>query len=277
MRLHAAFVLLIVLTSFQLARPAAATDVDLYARLLLRHTRVTSDMAGTRVDYASLRDDPEWTALVSSLAMPGEAAPEGRAEAIAFWINAYNILAIDTVAAAYPIKSIRDLNLVMSPIWRKKVGTVAGRPRSLDEIEHEILRPMGEPRIHAALVCASASCPTLLREPWRADGLDARLDAAMQGWLRDPRKGFKLDRESKTVWLSSVFDWFGVDFGDGEPELLLYIEPHLPRQDRDWLRSNGDVVDVEYLPYDWRLNGLDRSIPASPSPLRAAPRAESLR
>lgn len=247
-----------------IAPAAQALDESLYARLLSKHTQETRDEAGVRVDYDALHRDPDWAALLAGLGSHTVEVPTDRAGTLAFWINAYNIVVIETVARAWPVESIRDVGSPIRPVWYRREVVVAGAPRSLDEIEHEILRPMGEPRIHAALVCASVSCPTLRREPWQAALLDAQLEAAMTGWLRDPRKGARLDRRSKRIRLSRVFDWFVEDFGGSEADVLRFVSARLPEADGAWLRANADTVDVDHFEYDWRLNGL-RARTAAPA------------
>lgn len=245
------------------AAPAAAFDEALYARLLLRHTRETPDAAGVRVAYSALRADRDWARLVTGLGAASTKVPRRRAGAIAFWINAYNILVIETVARGYPVESIRDLGSPIWPVWKHREIAVAGELRSLDEIEHEILRPMGDPRIHAALVCASVSCPPLAREPWQADRLDEMFDAALSSWLGDARKGLRIDREHGRVFVSKVFDWFADDFGDDPSALLAFVLPHVAVADRIWLSAHREQVEIEYLRYDWRLNDLE-VVPAAP-------------
>ena len=62
---------------------------------------------------------------------------------------------------------------VNSP-FQLDVGAVADAIRSLDEIEHQIIRKrFDEPRIHFALVCAAMSCPPLRDEAYTADRLEA--------------------------------------------------------------------------------------------------------
>jgi len=238
------------------ASPAlAALDTPLYTALLERHTRAVDDLARVRVDYTGLRADPDWKRLVASLATADPAGFASRAERIAFWANAYNILAIDLVIAHYPVASIRDIGSLFRPVWKQPAGVVGGRSYSLDQIEHGIVRPLGDPRSHVAVVCASLSCPPLLREPWRADRLDAQLDAALRRWLADPRKGARIDRARSRVALSRIFDWFEEDF---EPAggALAFVAAYLPSDDAAWLRAQGSRVSVDYLDYDWRLNDL---------------------
>lgn len=211
-----------------LAVQANALDGDLYARVLDPYTVPVEDIASTRVDYAALRSSEEWDALVRSLRESDLGRLESRNEKLAFWINAYNILAIDLVQRHYPVDSIRSIGRLFFPVWKKEAGVIGGRSYTLDGIENEILRPMGEPRIHAAIVCASLSCPPLRREPYRAATLDTQLDDNVRRWLADPRKGARIDRPARTLYLSPIFDWFGEDFGDDVLPFVTGVSPSSP-------------------------------------------------
>jgi hypothetical protein len=235
--------------------PARSLDLELYARLLQRYTRAVPDIAGTRVDYAGLRRSAQWRQLVAGLASDHPEQLEGRAERLAYWIDVYNILAIDLVVRGHPARSIRDLGSWWRPVWKEPAGMVGGRPRTLDEVEHGILRPMGDPRVHGAIVCASLSCPPLAREPYRAATLDAQLDANVRRWLADPRKGLRVDQEDGVVWLSRIFDWFAGDFAAGGGTLA-FVERYAPPADAAWIRTHAADAKVRFLDYDWRLNAL---------------------
>ena len=80
---------------------------------------------------------------------------------------------------------------------------------SLNEIEHEILRKMNEPRIHFAINCASASCPILLNEAYEADKLEKQLKKVTSGFINNPSKN--LISKNKLT-LSKIFSWFKKDF-----------------------------------------------------------------
>jgi hypothetical protein len=235
--------------------PAMALDRALYGVLLERHTRAVADTAGTRVDYAALRADPDWRRLVDGLADADPAALASRDARLAFWIDVYNVLAIDWIVREGPVESIRDLGNFLRPVWKKTAGRVGGREVSLDEVEHRILRPMGEPRIHFAIVCASTSCPSLRREPFRPDRLDAQLDAQTRAFLADPRKGLAIDRDEEDVRVSKIFDWFAEDFG-GDAGVVAFVTRHAPETDRPWLTEHADELDLVHLPYDWEVNAL---------------------
>jgi hypothetical protein len=241
-------------------QPASAADPFdelLYAGLLSRHTEAVADTAGTRVDYRGLRASSDWKRLVGNLARARPEDLRSRDERLAFWINAYNVLAIDVVLQHYPVESIKDAGGFLTPVWKIDAGKVGGRTVTLHEIEHEILRPMGEPRIHAAIVCASTSCPSLAREPFTAARLDAQLDAALGVFLADPRKGLAVDRQAGEVRLSKIFDWFEEDFED-RGGVLAVVAAHAPEGDRSWLAGPGRYARVSYFEYDWQLNELER-------------------
>lgn len=240
------------------AAPATAEGLDLtlYATLLERHTRAVEAVVGTRVDYRALGDDPDWQRLVTGLEAARPSTLD-RPERLAFWINAYNVLAIDLVRRHYPVDSIRDIGSFFSPVWKVEVATIEGQPRTLDAIEHEILRPMGDPRIHGAIVCASTSCPSLARTPFRAERLDADLDAATRAWLASPRKGVAIDRARGVVRVSKIFDWFEEDFA-ATGGVLETIARYRPEDDARWLRGPGRDARIRYFDYDWTLNDLRR-------------------
>ncbi len=238
------------------AGQARALDTDLWTRLLQAHTVATDDIASTRVDYEALRRSADWTRLIQSLrATRPERLGTGDAR-LAFWINAYNLLAIDMVVRHRPEESIKDIGSLFSSVWKQPAGVIGGRRYSLGEIEHEVLRPMSDPRIHAAIVCASLSCPPLRREAYVEARVDTQLSEQIRDFVRDPRKGVRIDRERRRIRISPIFDWFEDDFG-GRTGVLRTIAAALPAEDGDWLRANIDGVRVRYFDYDWSLNGTE--------------------
>ncbi len=234
-------------------RSTSPIDLGLYARLLLAHTRPVPSLAGTTVDYASLVRSKELDTLVAQV-KAGRPSTLGHHARLAFWINAYNILTLDLVRRHHPVASIKDIGSFFSPVWKIELATIEGRPISLDTIEHEILRPEGDPRIHGAIVCASKSCPPLLRRPFRPEALDADLDFAIRAWLASPVKGVSIDRAAKEVRVSKLFKWFEDDFeakGGVRAVIARYVSP----ADAIWLKGPGRHSTLRYFEYDWSLNG----------------------
>jgi hypothetical protein len=236
----------IVLLAFPNAY-AAEPDWTNYGQILARHLGEHT-IAGTRLawlNYGGLKTDPAFQRVVEQITTFPEGNLKSREEKLAFYINAYNILAIKTVLDHWPVESIKDAGSLLNPVWKRPTGEVGGRTFSLDEIENDILRKQDEPRIHMAIVRASKSCPDLRPEPYTAAKLDEQLNAATDAYLNNPTKGLKV--EKKAVRVSKIFDWFERDF---EPMggVEAFIRSHhedLPKG----LRIKAD------LPYDWSLNG----------------------
>ena len=237
---------------------AEALDQALYAEILAKYTREVPDTARVRVDYTALSASREWPRLLATLARADADALSSREERLAHWINAYNILAIQVVLDHYPIDDIRDAGNLFRPVWKRSAGVVGGRSVSLDWIEHAVLRPLGEARIHSAIVCASVSCPALRRRPFSAKNLDAQLDDATRRWLGDPDKGMRIDRERQELWLSRIFKWFRGDF-DAHGGVLEFVARHAAPAERRWLERHP-APRLRYLDYDWRLNDAARPL-----------------
>jgi hypothetical protein len=256
----------LTLAAITLAGTAASAepfDEALYAEILTKYTREVPDTARVRVDYSELTLSDEWPRLLTNLARTSPSSLPSREERLALWINAYNILAIQVVLDRYPLDDIRDAGSLIRPVWKRTAGIVGGQSVSLAWIEHEVLRPMGEPRIHGAIVCASVSCPSLHREPFSAAHLDAQLDDAMRHLLADPDKGLRVDRESNKLWLSRIFKWFSADF-DEHGGVLGVIARYAAPDERRWLERNPEPR-LRYLDYDWQLNDVARTPPAMPA------------
>jgi hypothetical protein len=231
-----------------------------YAGLLARHVRPgrIGDVDLSVVDYAALRGDPLYAKALADLASTDPEALPGQADRFAFWINAYNLLAIRTVADHWPVAGIRDLGGVFSPIWKKPAGVVGGRTLSLDEIEHGILRPrFRDPRVHFAIVCASVSCPDLRAEPYRGARLSEQLDEAARIFLANPAKGLRLDEGSRTLAVSSIFRWFAEDFA-AAGGILAFVRARAEPPLASRLAGFRDA-DLAWIDYDWSVNDAGRS------------------
>jgi len=237
---------------------APALDEGLYATVLQLHTTEVDDIASVRVDYAALSTSPSWEQMIVSLRESDPRRVRSRKAKIAFWLNAYNILAIDLVRRHYPTDSIRSIGGFFTPVWKKPAGEIDGRSYTLHEIEHEILRSMDEPRIHGAMSCASVSCPPLRREPYRETDLYQQLDDNVRRWLADSRKGARIDRATRTLRLSRIFDWFSEDFGDS---VLPFVADYLPDEEASFVREQGDALRIRYFDYDWSLNDASTAAP----------------
>ena len=177
-------------------------------------------------------------------------------EEIAFWINSYNAIVVWQVVERYPLESVRDLDRFFGLVadFFKQEYRVAGEERSLDNIEHDILRPkFGDSRIHWTLVCGAFGCPRLLRRPFVAEDLDPLLTELSYEFLLSPW-ALQIDRDGKTVHLSSYFDWYGDDFEAEVGDVVDYVLQYAPEDSAAWIRANRDSLRVRFIDYDWTLN-----------------------
>ena len=203
------------------------------------------------VDYKKLGKDQAWMTLVKDLEKVSISSLKTREEKLTFWINVYNIMAAKMVLDHYPVDSIKDAGSLFTAVWKKEVGVVAGKKRTLNEIEHEILRKMGEPRIHVAIVCASVSCPDLRIEAYTVENLDEQLADQMKLFLTNAQKGLRVDVKKGRIYMSSIFKWFAEDF---EPKggVRKFLAPYADETSMAALKNNK--LSVYYLDYDWDLN-----------------------
>ena len=242
------------------ALSADAAENDAYARLLRAHVRpgVVSGIKLALVDYRAVKADPAYAQALNALAESRPEALTSDAARVAFWANAYNLAAIKAVLDQYPTRSIKDGGSLLSPIWKKKVATVARTVYSLDDIEHGVLRKaFREPRVHFAIACASLSCPDLRAEPFDAVRLDAQLDQQAAAFLSNATKGLKPGADGKTARASSIFKWFAGDFA-ASGGVAAFIRA---KSNPDVAARLGALTDagLSYLDYDWSLNDTARS------------------
>ena len=203
------------------------------------------------VDYKNLKNDRNFNKLISRLDSAQLVSLKSREEKLVFWINTYNILAAKMVTDHYPIKSIKDAGSIFSRVWKKNAGHVAGKERTLNEIEHEILRKMDDPRVHVAIVCASVSCPDLRLEAFNVNSLNEQLDDQMKVFLKSSEKGMKIDNERNRVYLSSIFKWFEDDF-ESRGGVLKFIANYVSPDVAKKLTRSG--IKIYYLEYNWDIN-----------------------
>ena len=160
-------------------------------------------------------------------------------ELLSYWINAYNAFTIKLIINNYPISSIKDIE---NP-WDIEFINLGDKTFSLNEIEHEILRKMNDPRIHFGIVCASVSCPKLQHAAFEVSNLDGQLDIAIKEFLADPSRN---NLSKNAIQLYKIFKWFAKDFKN-EGSLI------------DFLNKYSEITISQnakksFKNYDWNLN-----------------------
>jgi hypothetical protein len=150
----------------------------------------------------------------------------------------------------FAFKSIKDLGSLFKTPWKKKISTIDGEVLTLDNIEHDILRPrFKDPRVHFAINCAAKGCPPLRSDPYEGKILDQQLDEMTRAFINRP----EMNRlEGRNLYVSSIFKWFSKDFNkDVIGFFLKYAEGDLKKG----LEANKEKIKIRYLDYDWSLNG----------------------
>lgn len=237
-----------------------------WTRLLASHVVTSPDGRASRVRYAAFATDrPALQAYLATLSAvtPTEYQGWTRPQRLAFLINAYNAFTIELVLTRYPrLDSIRDLGSLFRSPWRIAFVPLLGDVRSLDDIEHGLIRAPGtfdDPRIHGAVNCASIGCPMLAPEAYVADRLDAQLDDAMARFLAD-RSRNRFDPGRGRLEVSRIFAWYRDDFERGArglhrlQDLFARHADRLADREADRRRLREGQAPIEFLDYDWRLN-----------------------
>jgi len=236
--------------------PASTAEIDhaAWAALLARYVK-TDTNGVNRFDYAQVSAaDREalrgYIARLSGVAIGRYARPEQ----LAYWINLYNALTVQVILDHYPVASIRDIDispgLFADGPWGATLATVDGQPVTLNDIEHRILRPIWrDPRIHYAVNCASVGCPNLAAAPYRRATIEPMLDDAARAYVNSPR-GARF--EDGRLIVSSIYIWFGDDFGGGDAAVIEHLRRYAGAPLREMLR---DKSAIDGHAYDWSLNG----------------------
>jgi len=198
------------------------------------------------VNYPGFQDNAAFKGYVAELAKPAQLA--GRADELAYYINAYNALAIQGILDGLSPSSFFG----RQRYFKSQEWPLDGKKITLYDLEHKILRLKDEPRMHFAIICASKSCPFLRNEAYTAAKLDAQLDDQARQFINDPFRN-RFDKGAKTASLSEIFKWFDEDFrsaGSVQKYIAKYVaDPEVAKV----LAQDG--YRVEWIDYDWSLNG----------------------
>ena len=225
-----------------------------------------------RVNYAALKvsdtyRELEMTALGLRYFDPGTLINE--AARLAFWLNIYNVLAIHGVIAL----NIRNSVMEVPSFFGIVAYRVGEQIYTLDEIENGIVRAnsphpaMGgrpfapgdprlkysinrtDPRVHAALVCASKSCPAV--QFYEAEKLEEQLEIAVVNWVNGD---VTVNETKKRIELPITYYYFRTDFG-GETGIRAFLLQHATGMLKHLLKNAVECgFPLYFSRYDWSLN-----------------------
>ena len=227
-----------------------------------------------RVDYAQLRSSPTFAEMQATSGLlqaidPGDLIDDDAR--IAFWINLYNVLAIHGVLALGIRESVMEIPSFFGVV-AYRVGDLV---LTLDEIENGVLRRNSphpatgarlfgdddprlglcpshvDARIHAALVCASTSCPPVAF--YAASQLNDQLDLAALSYVASD---VEVDDAMRVVRLPITFRYYQSDFGRIQG-VRIFLLKYAQGEHRAALEAAFAAdYPFDYHRYDWSLNSM---------------------
>jgi len=246
---------------------ATAFDHSQWDDLLQKNVVVHDGGKATTVDYQAMAAERTiLTGYLEKLAQVSRTQFDSwpKDEQLAFLINAYNAWTVELILTRYPeLQSIKDLGSLFQSPWKKKILFLLGEKRSLDDLEHGLIRGSGrynEPRIHFAVNCASIGCPALRNQAYRADILGAQLEEAAALFLSDKSRNRLTDGKMQ---VSSIFKWYREDFAAGWrgamslAQFLALYGDSLGLSEIESRELSAGNLTIVFLDYDWQLNDAD--------------------
>ncbi|MBU2883202.1 DUF547 domain-containing protein [Psychrosphaera sp. B3R10] len=250
---------------------------DSWNNVLSKHVVSINNNHSTEVDYKAIkREHAELQMYLDSLAAVTQTEFEqwSKSKQLAFLINAYNAWTVELIVSnidddnksSQNLESIKDLGSFFSSPWSKDFIPLLGKTRSLDNIEHDLIRgavdengnsKYNEPRIHFAVNCASIGCPALREEAYTAIDLERQLEAQTVRFLSDATRNIA---HKNKLSVSSIFKWYGDDFEQGfrganslQQFFAQYAQAlNLTSAQQKLLKE--DNMKVKFLDYNWKLN-----------------------
>lgn len=223
-----------------------------WSKLLSKYVTVSDDGIN-RLDYDALKKNAADRKTLDTYIASFEATDFDAfttAEKIATWSNIYNAVTVRYIVGEYPTKSIRS-GLFSAGPWKKVKTMAGGQNISLNDIEHDVLRNLDDPRIHYAINCASYSCPNLLPKALDANTLDKVLDKAASDYINNPRGVTVTDRG---LVVSEIYNWFEEDFGGSKSAVIDHLLEYADADLKAQIEANPTIRKYDY---DWSLNDVE--------------------
>jgi hypothetical protein len=228
--------------------PDAEPPIRAYARVLERYV----DARG-QVDFQALAADrADLDRYVAYIARTPASALSDPRERLAHYINSYNALSMYNVLALGIPETHAGWRKVRFFVLRDFI--VGGEEMSLYAYENEVIRPLGDPRVHFALNCSALSCPVLPRTPFTGAALDEQLDRETRRFFSETRN-LRVEHATETVYLSEILDFYTEDFAPARaPSLSAYVNRYVVEPIPEGYR-------VQFIDYDWTIADAHRRPP----------------
>ncbi|WLG12872.1 DUF547 domain-containing protein [Psychrobacter cibarius] len=255
-----------VTTSILLTSMASYADFNhsTWDSLLNKNVTMTNSGKASVVNYNGMKADK--SKLDSYMAATSKVSQSefngwNKDEQLAFLINVYNAGTVELVLTKYPnIKSIKDIGGLFGSPWKQGFVTLLGKKRSLDDIEHNLIRGSkryNEPRIHFAVNCASIGCPALLNDAFTGSKLDKQLEQVTSKFLADSSRN---RLKGNTLEISPIFKWYKEDFETnwhGTNDLKGFLARYsssLRLNKSQTAELKAGKMKIGYTDYNWSLN-----------------------
>ena len=232
---------------------------------------------GSSVDYNGIKQSQLWQRfrLMSVELQRVDIESMTEEEKLAFFINIYNVLVIHATVE----KGAGTTNYTRYKFFSGSSYNIGGEVWSLNDIENGILRSNRssmatlymkpfkqsdprikfilkepEPRIHFALNCGAKSCPPI--KTFSGDDIRSQLDLATAAFLEND-DGLMVNEDRTEIKLTQLFQWYRVDFGDDDVEVVRWILDHVTEPKKKKAVEellNKNQFKVSFIPYDWGHN-----------------------
>lgn len=227
--------------------PVRAADIRVLDSLL--DSVLESHVDGGYVDYPAIARNARFYKYIEAVAEFDVATLADDDARLAFWINAYNACAIKLIVdGGTPISSMSRIKF-----FRTTEHRIAGRNIDLREMEHDIIASFDRPLAFFAIVPATYSGPRLRSEAYRADRLAAQLEDNAYDFINDNRKN-RFSLAASKAKLSEVFEWHAEQFGEDDAAVLAFVAGYVRDEEKAKALTTG-TFEIEYLDYDWSING----------------------
>ena len=253
-------------------------DYSLWNEVLQRHLKrgTLSGQGGiitSLVDYDGVAKDSDFHTFIAQLGKVDFSTVQTKDEFYALYMNAYNAFVFQMITNnpcrvnGTAIRSIKEI----PDVFTKQVGVFGGRNTSLNQIEATLRNPTSFNQswseiqlVHACIVCAGMSCPSLSNNAFNNTGSSVivQMEIQMRQFLSNDKKGSSLNEQTKKLTLSKIFDWFPVDF---IPSVLGYLLPYFPNDEINFIKQNMQQLNstLSYFDYDWQLNSQSGEAPCN--------------
>ncbi len=224
---------------------SSTTDFATWSTLLSRYMTDSGKLRYADWNNSSA-DRMQMRSLVDAVAQQNVIALITTEQRLAFWINVYNIASVELA-----LREKAEPSSIPKERWKQVFVWIGDDRLSLDDIEHQRLRPLQDSRIHFAINCGATSCPLLRREAWKESSVEDQLDQAAKIYMQSVQ-GVIWNASTKTLILPKIVQWYRTDFGNQDSAIVENVLPYLSKSDQRTLSSiPRDEVILKYREFDW--------------------------